>query len=162
MHTAPTASPTVELVPATLQALSSMWCPHLWVSVCAASMLRVRPVTDVNLCTGTSPPTLLTDAPTASVTWPARSAVLQSVHRSQASVTANRTPAVGPAPPVKTDSTTCRSKTTSAVRAVSATSGVQPVSHVERGTAAVAADQTWRDRSATFLALTITSPTSII
>lgn len=37
-------------------------------SVSAVSMWRARPVTDVNLCTGTSPLTLLMDAPVRNTT----------------------------------------------------------------------------------------------
>ena len=52
-----------QLVPATLPALFSTWCRLQWASVSAGAMWRARPATHVNLCTGTSPPTLLMDAP---------------------------------------------------------------------------------------------------
>lgn len=160
MHAAPTDSPTAELVPATLPALFSMWCSHQWANVSAVVMWRARLVTNVKLCTGTSPLTLLMDAPTVSVTLQVPSVGLQSVHRKLVSVTVSPTLAVEPAPPVKMATTTCRSTATLAARVASVTLEVHRVSLVERGTAVVAAGPMWRGQSVIYLVQIITSQTS--
>lgn len=161
VHTAPMASPIVELVPVILPALFSMEFNHQRVSVSVVVLSKVQLVTNVNLYTGTYPRILLMDAPNVNVTLLGLLVVLLNVTRKVVSATVNPTPAVGPAQPAKMASTTFKKATTLAVKAVSVISEAQRVSPVERGMGSVAADLMWKEPNVTYLVLIITSPTSI-